>query len=345
MTEAHAAPRLSRTRRVLYIAGAILVTAALAAGGLELGLRLFAPQPGPMRWLVPDARYGHRMRPNFHQRYPFLGTDFVMDVQTNAHGLRDEEIRPEEDGERTVVFVGDSVTFGHGLNVGDRFDTLLDEKLEEAGYNYRLINTGTNAWGTLQETRFIRDHFDDFEPDIIVVTFTGNDPSDDAYFRRKGQSFDEIMFPGKRFLRNHSHLYRLATRYAFIVYHSFTVRRRQRNDAPAVLDTHSGSLITDEQWQSTRAILRNFDEAFRNYNPDGRVLIQPAAPQNAELAEKLRQLAAELDWTFVDMSAAVEDLPPEALRLPYDGHWSKRLHRISAKFLYERLSDPHDVTR
>lgn len=338
MSDTPAPPAISRRRGLLYIAGAFLVTALLVAIALELFLRAFFPQPGPMRWLVPNERYGHTMRHNFHQRYPFAGTRFVMDVRTNSAGLRDEEIPPKAPGQETIVFVGDSVTFGHGLNVEDRFDTLLDNMLEDAGSKYRLINTGTNAWGSLQETRFIRDRFQDFQPDILVITFTGNDPSDDAYFREKGQSFDEVMFPGKRFLRNNSHLYRLATHYAFLLLHTYLVSKQVSDENDAHLDPYSGSVITDDQWQSTHEIFQDFAEAFRTYNPNGRVLLQSAAPQNTEINARLQELAGDLGWTFVDMYDAVKDLPPDALRLPYDGHWSKRLHHISAQHLFDALS-------
>ena len=47
---------------------------------LEIGVRVFAPQQETMRWMLPDTRYGHVMKPEFHQRYSFLGSDYVMDV-------------------------------------------------------------------------------------------------------------------------------------------------------------------------------------------------------------------------------------------------------------------------
>lgn len=328
---------IPRGRRVLYLGGALLLTAAVSFFLLELLVRLLAPQPATMGWLMPDTAYGHRMRPNYHQRYPFTGTDFVMEVRTNALGHRDPTPRPPRPGEKTLVFLGDSVTFGHGVNIEDRFDTLLAGLLQDAGLSYRLINTGVNAWGTLQETRYLRDHFEQLDPDILVITFTGNDPSDDAYFREKGQSFDVVRFPGKAFLRSHSHLFRLATHRVFVLYHSIAVKRHSRAHPDIEIDAQSGALITQAQWASTVDILRSFRDAFRIYNPDGRILIQPAAPAHAALGAHLAAIADELGLIFVDMSAQVRDIPPAELRLPYDPHWNPRMHAISAEGLFRAL--------
>lgn len=325
---------MPRSKRLLYLGGAALVSTTIAGLVLEVLVRLLAPQPANMAWLAPDAAYGHRMRPNYHQLYPFAGTDFVMEVHTNALGHRDAPSRAKRPGEKTIVFVGDSVTFGHGVNIDDRFDTLLDGMLQEAGLPYRLINTGVNAWGTLQATQYMRDHFEQLEPDILTITFTGNDPSDDAYFREKGQSFDVVRFPGKAFLRSHSHLFRFTTHRIFVLYHSIAVKRGSQDDPGAIIDTQSGALITEAQWASTAGILQSFRDAFLSYNPDGHILIQPAAPWEGAIAAHLETMADELGLVFVDMSAQVRDVPPGELRLSYDPHWSPRMHAIVAESLF-----------
>ena len=330
---------LSRRRRALYLVAALTITAMVAALVLEATIRYVAPQPGPMRWLQPDPRYGHVMRPNANERYSFEGTDFVMEVNTNSLGLRDTELRAARDNEQTVLFLGDSVTFGHALNVDQRFDTLLDIQLAEAGRSYRLINAGVNAWGTLQATRYAADHFDTFDPDVIVLTFTGNDPSDDAYFLEKGQSFDVVRFPGKRFLRDHSHLYRLATHYAFVIYHSLTTKRQSRAEADTPIDKQSGHVISEEQWTATHTILRNFRDAFLAHSPEGAILLQPSAPKEEHIRAHLQTICNELGFVFIDMSAHVRDIPAADLRLPYDGHWSPLMHKISAEKLFGALSE------
>lgn len=329
------AKQLPLYKRAFYIAAALVVTALVAFGALEVLVRVYAPQPEPMRWLTPHPRYGHVMKPDFHQRFSFAGTDYVMEVRTNSLGFRDQEGEAEAPDTETVVFLGDSFTFGFGVDLDQRFDEVLAQKLNET--EYRLINLGTPAWGTLQATRYLLDRLQEFDPDIVVLTFCANDPSDDAYFRKKGQSFDAVMFPGKRFLRNHSHLFRYATHQAFRLLHTYFVRRGQQANAGANVDTQAGVLITDEQWQSTFGVLNEFVERLRNHNPEIRLIIQATNPFHDEIHHHLSEFAERPNVTFVDLGRWTESLGPADIRLSFDGHWNPLMHAISAEALYETL--------
>ncbi len=330
---------ISRTRRVLYLALALFVAAIVTATILELLTRAFLPQQEAMRWLVPDKRYGHLMKANFHQRYPFVGADCVMDVQTNSIGLRDEEVRPAEEGEKTILFLGDSFTFGYGVNIEDRFDTALASLLAQSDRRYRLINAGMCAWGTVQETRYARDHFQTFGPDIIVLTFCSNDPTDDAYFLRKGQSFDVVRFPGKVFLRHHSHLFRLLTQQAFALLHSYYLKKQQADTPEKPVDVQSASLATEQLWQATLETLRGFHQDFLAYNPEGVLVTLASNPANEDMRDHLAWLSNHSTIVYVDMYERIQSLAPGQMRLPYDGHWSVLMHSSVAKHLYRTIID------
>ena len=308
---------------------------------LEIGVRIFRPQQETMRWMLPDTRYGHVIKPNFHQRYSFVGSDYVMDVQTNSKGLRDEEIVPLEEGEKTILFLGDSFTFGHGVEVAERFDTLLDGKLNEGGRKYRLINAGVQGWGTLQETRYAVDHFEEFAPDIIVITFCRNDPSDSTYFLKKGQSFDAIRFPGKVFLRNNSHLYRFLNRQAFLVLFNLYTRpdsAKKEADVEAPSKAQVGFPISDSDWKTTCGHLDEFIAAFEEYNPDGRVFLQGTSPWLEDTRRRLAEYARNSPAIYVDHYEAASKLGKEERGLPHDAHWSHAMHRISADGLFDAIS-------
>ena len=330
-------PRLSRTRRALYLALGFAVAALVTFGVLEIVVRVFFPQPESMRWLVPDQRYGHLMHPNFHQRYPFIGFDFVMDVRTNSLGLRDDELPPHQAGVKTVLFLGDSFAFGHGVNVEDRFDTVLARLLERSEQPYRLINAGVGGWGTVQQTRFARDHFDVFQPDVIVLIFCGNDPDDDDYFAQKGQSFDRLYFPGKAFLRHHSHLFRLVNHRAYLLLHNFYLNRKKAANPGKAVDVQTASMIRDVQWQATLETLRGFHRDFLEFNPGGVLLLVSSEPTFDDIRERLGSLDNGSNLLFVDMKDRTSGLSWEQKRLPHDGHWSLLMHTIVAERLRDAL--------
>lgn len=323
---------------------------------LEGMVRVFLPQESASLWLTPDPRYGHLMKPNFHQSFAFTGSHFVMEVQTNSLGFRDEEPPAAQPGVLNVVFAGDSFTFGHGVQVADRFDSLLEKHLREAGRPVRGINVGVNAWGTLQATRYLQANLGLLSPDVVVLTFCENDPHDDSYFLEHGISFDRVRFPGKDFLRAHSHLFRLA-QHLYLVSRKY--RAAQKPDAPAVkaeLATKATEQerraeaeqapaaafappISEEQWTRTEGYLREFMAGFVAHNPNGRMLLQATDPLNPDIQAHLAGVAQRLPGVdYVDLATAAGRLSLAERRLPFDGHWSPAMHRISADALHHALN-------
>jgi lysophospholipase L1-like esterase len=327
----------------LLCAVALLILFAV----LEVAVRIFFPQQETMRWMLPDTRYGHVMKPDFHQEYLLSGSGYVMDVKTNAQGLRDEEIVPFTEGQQTILFLGDSFTFGHGVEVAQRFDTLLDAQLNAERPPYRLINTGVQGWGTLQQSRYAQDHFEEFAPDIVVITFCRNDPSDTTYFLKKGQSFDAVWFPGKAFIRNHSHLYRLINKHAFVLlFRLYTREEKVVSEAPQAeappaktsLAEH-GIPITESDWKATVQHLQKFIAAFEAYNPAGRVLIQSTSPWLADTRRRLEEFTRTSPADHVDMFEPASKLSVHERHLPHDPHWSLKMQKMSAEALYGAITN------
>lgn len=330
---------LSRRKKALVLLLTLLLVGLVTAGILEILTRIFMPQQESMRWLTPDDRYGHLMKPNFHQRYPFLGSEFTMDVQTNSLGFRDDEPTPPSHDTTTIVYLGDSYAFGHGVNIEDRFDTRLKLLLAASKRRYRHVNAGVNAWGTIQTTRYARDHFDVLDPDVIVLVFCSNDPTDDVYFLQKGRSFDRVRFPGKTFLRHHSHLFRLMTHRAFLLLYNFILNRQREEHPEAPVDTETATLTSDNMWDSTLTLIRGFHDDFIEYNPDGVILMVSSSPATEDIRDHLTSLDNGATLQYVDMYDRTAPMAPEEKRLPYDPHWNPMMHQIVAEYLAKALLD------
>lgn len=350
-------PTLAKLWRAALAALLISATSVIL---LEVLVRLFMPQESPSLWLRPDEKYGHLMKPNYHQKFAFSGTDFIMDVQTNSLGFRDEEPPPPKPGVLNVVYAGDSFTFGHGVALEQRFDFLVKERLQAVGRSIRSINVGVNAWGTLQATRYVQANLGSLHPDIVVLTFCENDPHDDSYFLEHGISFDRIRFPGKDFLRAHSHLFRLA-QHLFLSYRKRVAMAQASTAAPAgatnevsqkqeaqqarakaegVPSTAFAPPISEWQWQRTEAFLFEFMQGFRAHNPNGRLLLQATDPLNEDISTHLNALCERIPGaTYVDLAPAASRLRLAERRLSFDGHWSPAMHAVSAEALAPLLQN------
>lgn len=89
---------------------------------------------------------------------------------------QDTQVAAQEPNEpmKTIVAVGDSLTAGHGLDESDSYPALLEEKLQAAGYRYRVVNggvSGETTSGTLSRMEWILT----LDPDIVILETGAND--------------------------------------------------------------------------------------------------------------------------------------------------------------------------
>lgn len=75
---------------------------------------------------------------------------------------------------KTILFFGDSLTAGYGLDEEQAFPALISEKIESAGLNYRVINSGSSGETSAGGLRRI-DWVLQQPVDVFVLGLGGND--------------------------------------------------------------------------------------------------------------------------------------------------------------------------
>ncbi len=76
--------------------------------------------------------------------------------------------------ERVIVAFGDSLTAGHGVAASEGYPALLEEKLSQAGYSYRVINSGVSGETTAGGLRRV-DWVLRSRPEIVILELGAND--------------------------------------------------------------------------------------------------------------------------------------------------------------------------
>ena len=325
----------------------IRLLAKIAAAGVltllfgEMLVRLVLPQQPVPDWLQRDARYKTSLRKHSTGAYPFYGSDAVMTVRINALGLRDREFSAAELADTTqlrILLLGDSFTFGHGLNVEEIFAHKIDQILSVNGIDALVFNAGVSGWGLRQSLQHARDRLDLFRPDVIILTFCGNDPADDRDYQRFLREGDGMMLFLKQSIYKYSHLYRLVTFRLHLLFHRRRLEAAMKKTGGAQrLDEQSASIISDDGWRQTAAQISNFLGEYQQRFPHGSLYVQATAPWEADIRDHLLAIADTTEITYIDLLPAAELLSPAERSLPYDGHWSVAMHDIAAQAISEAL--------
>ncbi len=109
----------------------------------------------------------------------FHTQDFDVSVVTNQQGLREPEVVAERSGdEYRIVVIGDSMTFGWGVEYEDAYPYVLQEKLRTrlGRQDVRVINMGRPGADLSAYLTFAGQYANRLNPRIVVVGFLiGND--------------------------------------------------------------------------------------------------------------------------------------------------------------------------
>ncbi|WP_026915765.1 arylesterase [Christiangramia portivictoriae] len=57
----------------------------------------------------------------------------------------ESENNSEEENTKTILFFGDSITAGYGLETDEAFPNLIQQRLDSLGYDYKVINAGLSG--------------------------------------------------------------------------------------------------------------------------------------------------------------------------------------------------------
>ncbi|MFP4500529.1 MAG: SGNH/GDSL hydrolase family protein [Candidatus Hydrogenedentota bacterium] len=102
--------------------------------------------------------------------------DFHYVERINRLGLRDEEIATEPSDAVRILAIGDSYTFGWGVDLEDTWLNQLEENLEAAGHDVETINMGKPGAGPPDYAEFAETAIPLLEPDLVIVgMLLGND--------------------------------------------------------------------------------------------------------------------------------------------------------------------------
>jgi lysophospholipase L1-like esterase len=162
-----------------------------------------------------EPRIGHEHLP--HSSATLMG----VTVRTNGDGLRGKDYPRARTEARRLIFLGDSLTLGWGVEEKDTFAQLTEENLSRSAPT-EVLNFGTGNYNTDQEVQLFLKKGLAYQPDEVVLFYFINDAEPTPVMSRWGflqhsrlvtlfwsraQILRALSSPGRTFRSYYSGLY------------------------------------------------------------------------------------------------------------------------------------------
>ena len=282
-----------RRRRALLAA---LVVAAGCVALLEVGSR--AAHGWTRHWLDCHRfhpQLGWSLREGWSGRSGWTGGASAI----NPQGIRDDHpVGPKRPGERRLLVLGDSVTFGANVRTEDAFPRRLEEALAFTGRQWRVLNGGVTAYDAAQEAEWLDLFGLVLDPDAIVVQFHPNDllPSN------RGISGSTLVFgPAARWLTENSVTVFRTQRAVLSLYaRARSGRASSASAVPRVADWTPGWMAVEQAYRriADRARERGLRVILAVYHvPD-----PPGGLDGREASARVARIGEGLGWPVIDLA-------------------------------------------
>jgi hypothetical protein len=330
-------------KRGLASLGLIIISLCAAALVGEGLVRLVMDVPVAPQMFASDPVTDFRLKSNTRERFNWPG-GVKFSWTTNSRGYRAarEFAVPKPVSMRRVLFVGDSFTFGQGVNDDETFAAQTERRLKQLCPTtpLEIVNTGVPGFSTSQELAFLEREGLALEPDVVVLGFYGNDPQDnlrrgvhflvgDTLVRRPAAAQPHIYrvkkfidkVPGYAWLTEHSHLLNLMRRVYVTwtsedaetaLFHEAVGSERTANRA----DTTQSGPDEAYSWILMRVLLRRMRESVSHADSrlvvflipemaDIRLMARPTMTDSLGLTAvgRMRSVCRDLDLACLDLVA------------------------------------------
>jgi lysophospholipase L1-like esterase len=266
----------------------------------------------------PNPLIGHHHRPNALAR--LMG----VDVRTNGDGFRDDELPVARTGKRRVVFLGDSLTLGWGVEKRDTFEHRLERALSET-HPTEVINLGVGNYNTTQEVHLFLDKGLRYDPDQVVLFYFINDAEEVPQRSR---------FPGLG-----------RTRVVTFFWSRIKALISQLSDAPGYREFYADLYREGSPgWARSREALALLRDVTRERDIDLRMVLLPELHELDPYAfEREYALVAEfasgLGIPVLDLAPAFRGEDPQSLWVSRDdAHPNARAHALIADYTRDFIS-------
>ena len=292
----------------LAVLALVVVSTALALSLAEAAVRLFKPQltlsqaqSVSPRVFKKSQSLPSTLLPNLDAEHQALTHEFTAHYTTNSLGYRGKEFAIDKPADTyRVLMLGDSVTFGWGVDDEQTFSYILEEKLtqEAQGRNIEVINAGWHD-GFAPDSYYVYLNQEGLKlkPDLIILNlFPYNDIADlreMVWVKTDDKGLPSAIESTDRAVRGGYHVERVSSNWKFRL--------------PLLKNSHLAILAMTNLEQNSPATVTNIKKWLRLTEPqtipaqeaEACLYVLDCSRQMGELWDKLDQVLLGLNQLLV----------------------------------------------
>ena len=280
---------------------------------LEVNQSLEDPNHGMNIRYNPDGPVRSYLRPNRSVWVDYGADGYRIPpykVETNSVGARDDELSEESEDPR-VVYIGDSFTFGWGVNKTDRYTEVAEENLER---DIDSVNMGVPGTGIKDYYNILTEKALETDPDTVIVGFRYSDvrsERESAEFREEAEKeLPEDIEDREQEIND-----------MLIEIHSEFKDQQEFNNSP--LEKYMIKIAEKAEQEDTNLIFYLLDERG-----------------NEQYVDDYKELAHRYNFDFIGASDKIKQNPIEDLIIREgDVHFNQKGHQIMGEKLAEGLEN------
>lgn len=104
-----------------------------------------------------------------HSTYTYKTLEFNHTVIINSLGFRDCEFAENKNAKIRIVCIGDSFTFGWGVELSESWPKVLEANLRGESYDVEVLNLGQPGASPIEYERIAQKAIPLLHPDLVIV--------------------------------------------------------------------------------------------------------------------------------------------------------------------------------
>ncbi|MCO5247756.1 MAG: SGNH/GDSL hydrolase family protein [Chitinophagales bacterium] len=255
-----------------------------------------------------------------------INQEFVFKRKQNSLGLSDKEwVKEKPEGTYRIICLGDSFTEGDGVDYEYSYVQALQKNLNKKYKNIEVLNAGKRGSDPFFNFKLLEDKLIEYQPDMVIQSFTAND-----YY------FDFVLRGGMERFGEDSTLIAKRSYWWEPIYASSYIARILIQTLGGydkyLIKTKEYDKIVEDMKPKTAALFRQYKQFSEKNHFDLIVFTIPfnsvfgGDDENEKFHQELSKEFSKFDLTFYNLEPCYDDYVKNHHAIYQDYYWKKDGH-------------------